>query len=278
MGLVVATFGIVMIIKGQRRLGAWVAAASLAALVVVNDVFMSLPGSKGTTYGHAWTWSRLGNSPTSAVVHIVTHPVSTLTLFGTPAHLKFSTIAWLLLMVLGTSLLSPMALLAVPLIAERFLSDNSFYWGKTFHYNAYLVPILFAAGVEGAARLGRIPWNRWRWTGVTWAAAIAVVGLAALPRFPFWQLTQPEFRQTPNSATHAISRALARVPDGAIVGADFWGLIPHLTQRTKTVVTPHTDFPPPWMVVSAGPRVTQLRAQGYRVVYDSRGWAVLHLP
>lgn len=279
MDLVVAAFGVVMVVRGRRRLGAAVIAGSLAVLAVINVVVMSVPGSQGTSYSHAWTWGHLGNSPSSALVHVITHPVSTLVLFGTPAHTKLATLGWLALMGLGAFLLSPLTLLALPLIAERFLSDNAFYWGEIFHYNTYLVPIVFAAGIEGAARLGRFRWNRWRWTGLAWATGVAIVGLAVLPKFPMWQLTKPAFIRTshdPRSA--AINQALKHVPDGAVVGVDFWGLIPHLTQRAKPVVLPHVTFVPPWMVVGDGQRVSELRQQGYRVVYDSHGWAVLHLP
>lgn len=279
MGLVVAAFGVVMIIRGKRRLAVAVIATSLATLVVLNYFVLSVPGSQGSSYGHAWTWNKLGNSPSSALIHVIAHPASTLTIFATPARIKGATVGWLALMVLCTCVLSPFALLAIPLIAERFLSDNAFYWGENFHYNTYLVPILFAAGIEGAARLAKFRWNRWHWTGLTWAAAIAVVGIAVLPRFPFWQLTRPGFTHTSiDTRTAAIDAALNHVPDNAIVGVDFWGLVPHLTQRTKPVVLPHTDFAPPWMVVGAGSRVTELHSHGYHVVYNAHGWAVLHLP
>jgi hypothetical protein len=44
---------------------------------------------------------------------------------------------------------------------ERFLSVNQLYWVMPYHYNAFLVPIIFCGGVDGALRVSR--WLVWIW-------------------------------------------------------------------------------------------------------------------
>src|SRR5262249_58977506 len=52
---------------------------------------------------------------------------------------------------------SPVALIALPSIALRFLSTNSAYWGTLWHYNATVMPVLFIAAAEAMARWRGLP-------------------------------------------------------------------------------------------------------------------------
>ena len=64
--------------------------------------------------------------------------------------------AWLLAAFCFLPLCSPITLAAIPLLLERMLNSKfPYWWGTSFHYNAYLVIILVFAAVDGAARLGR---------------------------------------------------------------------------------------------------------------------------
>jgi len=65
---------------------------------------------------------------------------------------KLQTVIMLLLPTAFAALGSPVALVALPSLALRFVSTNSAYWGTGFHYNATLMPILFIAAVEALAR------------------------------------------------------------------------------------------------------------------------------
>ena len=65
---------------------------------------------------------------------------------------KLQTVIMLLLPTAFAALGSPVAAVALPSLALRFVSTNSAYWGTSFHYNATLMPILFLAAVETLAR------------------------------------------------------------------------------------------------------------------------------
>jgi hypothetical protein len=66
---------------------------------------------------------------------------------------KLRTIALVLLPVAFVALRSPLATVAVPDLALRFLSTNSNFWGTQWHYSATLMPIVFVAAIDGLARV-----------------------------------------------------------------------------------------------------------------------------
>ena len=66
---------------------------------------------------------------------------------------KLRTIALVLLPVAFVALRSPLATVAVPDLALRFLSTNSNFWGTQWHYSATLMPIVFVAAIDGLARI-----------------------------------------------------------------------------------------------------------------------------
>jgi len=84
---------------------------------------------------------------------------------------KLQTVVMLLLPTAFAAVGSPLALIALPSLALRFISTNSAYWGTDWHYNATLMPILFIAAVQALAQ---------------WRAAAADPGgrPARLPGFP----------------------------------------------------------------------------------------------
>jgi uncharacterized membrane protein len=65
---------------------------------------------------------------------------------------KAQTLALLLLPTAFAAVGSPVALIAVPSLALRFVSTNTAFWGTSWHYNATVMPILFIAAADGIAR------------------------------------------------------------------------------------------------------------------------------
>jgi len=66
---------------------------------------------------------------------------------------KLRTTVLVLLPVAFLALRSPLALVAVPSLALRFLSTHSSFWGTQWHYSATLMPIVFVAAIDGLARI-----------------------------------------------------------------------------------------------------------------------------
>jgi uncharacterized membrane protein len=87
---------------------------------------------------------------------------------------KGPTLVLLLLPTAFAALGSPVALIALPSLALRFISTNSAFWGTGFHYNATVMPILFIAAAEAIAR--------WRRSGaLAWPLPASGSPVAGLP-------------------------------------------------------------------------------------------------
>ena len=148
------------------------------------------------------------------------------------AHEKLWTTFLILLPVAFLALRSPVALIAVPSLALRFISTNSFFWGTAWHYNATVMPIVFLAAVDamacfraGSARRARParrrappPWLPAPGEAVARYGAVVMVVIAGWLafRFPLDALWHAQtYEITPHVS--AEDAAMARVPDGVTV-------------------------------------------------------------
>ena len=177
---------------------------------------------------------------------------------------KLWTVYLILLPVAFLALRSPVALIAVPSLALRFVSTNNYYWGDGWHYNATVMPIVFLAAIDGMARFraaserratvagtGRRARRRLPAPGEAVAryAAIVMVVIAGWTafRFPLDGLW--------NSQTYAITphvsaedAAMAKVPDGVTVEATLTMLAP-LAARDDTYWIGTSPNPAPQYIV-----------------------------
>jgi uncharacterized membrane protein len=152
---------------------------------------------------------------------------------------KLDTTALILLPVAFLALRSPLALIAVPSLALRFISTNNSYWGTAWHYNATVMPIVFIAAIGALARIqaGRTAHGKARRVLATAivrfspAAMLAVAVLLAF-QFPLDGLWNPG-TYTIDQHVRAENAAMARVPDGATVETTLTMLAP-LAARTDT--------------------------------------------
>ena len=196
LGLTLAALGLVVFLRGSRRLGLATMAAGVVSFVIL--LLWVLPAIQGA-----------GNQADLYAPH---GPAEALHTLFTGVDVKSRTVLYLLVPTGLMALRSPMLLLvALPTFGWRFVSDRFTYWEPWFHYDAVLVPIAVAAMVEGA----RLLHGRVRTLGMT----AAVVGtLALVPTFPFSQVWQTGFWDTP-SRTAAVDKLLDHIPDGSRVAA-----------------------------------------------------------
>jgi uncharacterized membrane protein len=156
---------------------------------------------------------------------------------------KLDTTALILLPVAFLALRSPLALIAVPSLALRFISTNNSYWGTAWHYNATVMPIVFIAAIDALARIqaGRTARGKERGKArrvLTTAivrfspAAMLVIAVLLAFRFPLDGLWNPG-TYTINQHVRAENAAMAKVPDGATVETTLTMLAP-LAARTDT--------------------------------------------
>jgi uncharacterized membrane protein len=127
-------------IRGGILLAVWGLAWSALAIWVIIPHFS--PTHQYPYWNNGGVVAPGGHPALGAVVHQFTAA-------GTQ---KLWTVYLILLPVAFLALRSPFALIAVPSLALRFVSTNSYFWGDGWHYNATVMPIVFLAAVDGMAR------------------------------------------------------------------------------------------------------------------------------
>jgi uncharacterized membrane protein len=221
---------------------------------------------------------------------------------------KAQTLVLLLLPTAFAALGSPVALLALPSLALRFISPNTAYWGTAFHYNATVMPILFIAAIEAIGRWRRSQALAWPsgappasgafglagrardWIHSAQVAAarhggamMAAVAVALAFQFPLSNLWHGATYEL-DAHVAAADAAMAVVPDGATVQTTLDLLAP-LAARTDTFWIGNKGNPLTQYVVFDGPdsgyspaitNVPQFIAQlypgdGYVAVFDRDG-------
>ncbi|NUT43972.1 MAG: DUF2079 domain-containing protein [Thermoactinospora sp.] len=296
MGLLVAGFGLTLLTqRGWRSLGgAHVAGAAPQARQrgwrVMGGCFLA--GGLGFTWlasqvlipafggrpDYYWAYGALGSTMTEAATTALTQPLTALAQLGTPP-VKLVTLGLLLGMTLLTACLSPVLLAALPLLAERMLA-SAFpnWWVPEYHYNAFLVMVVFFAGVDGACRL--------RAVRRAWPIAVLVVAVVSVPFFSLATLADPATYQR-DERERAAAEAVAAVPGGVRVEAPN-NLAPALSAGHEVLLWDRTPRWAPWVIADTRRRVfpfkdvgeQQARVRflldhGYRVTFERAGFTVL---
>ena len=181
-------------------------------------------------------------------------PFSATGLLGQMFHawpVKLHAVVLLLLPTVFIALGSPVALIALPSIALRFLSTNSAYWGTLWHYNATVMPVLFIAAAEAMARWRALPdrasgphpggsppadvtwWRSLRVLAARHGAPMMLAVAVALAfQFPLSNLWNGSTYQI-GPQVAAADAAMAQVPDGATVQTTL-NLLAPLAARADT--------------------------------------------
>jgi uncharacterized membrane protein len=239
-------------IRGGVLLAAWGLAWSVLAIAVIIPHFNPMHhypywydgGVVGGPGGHP--------SVVSGLAHQVIQS----------GHEKLWTTFLILLPVAFLALRSPLALVALPSLALRFISTNSYFWGTSWHYDATVMPIVFLAAVDGMARFRASSQRRAgaaRRRGATRlpapGEAVARYGAAVMVVIAGWLAFRFPLDTLWSSQTYDISlhvgaedAAMARVPNGVTVEATLSALAP-LAARDDTYWIGITPNPAPDYVV-----------------------------
>ena len=296
MGLLVAGYGVYLLLTRRRWTGLGLVAGGLAATWLTSHQLIPAFGGSATFY---WAYGQFGPTIGSAAENIVTHPLHALHVLVTPG-VKVRTMLGLLVPLGFLPLASPLVLAALPLLAERMLASGyPLWWQAKFQYNAFIVMILFLAAVDGAARLQRL-WQQAGWhlpvarardwpPATIWASIVLIAALAYVPFSPFGQLLHPRYYMV-NTRMTAADRAVAHVPSGVEVEAAN-NIGPHLSGRDTVLLLDGTPRWAPWVVADTegldfpfctpqqqAQDVAYLTAHGYRQVFADDGYVVLHRP
>ena len=231
LGLTVAVLGLVLAVRSRHPLGVWLAVWGVGWFALASLVILPLLNPNG-----AWAYSS---------------SIDPLGILGDPTALlqPQKGVTLLLLLVAGglIAVRSPLALVLLPTLAWRFLSDNSGYWGPTWQYSAVLMPIVFAAALDGIVlvRASRRGWLRGY--GRRAASVSIVAGLVLATTLPLFKLTNVAANFSTDRAA-AATAALDAVPDGALVESDI-GLMNYLVERTDVYWLGNQNPLPDYLVI-----------------------------
>ena len=261
LGLVIAGFGLLLVVGGHRRVGWRTAGAGLAWFLVATWVLLPLHAGRSTRlfetdYGIAGTgpWA-LGRALPTMTGHALQTGMANDGLF------------YLLLVFLplcGLPLLAPRWLLpvAAPLLLNLAAVQPEHHQLR-FHYLATAAPLLAAGAVAGLARV--------RSTRRPLLAPLLVL-LVVVACFTSWRYGPAPWARDPvavpaGPADQVRRQALALVADGAPVSAQY-NLVPHLGHRVEVY-----EFPNPFRAVNwglAGDEHPQAALEGLQFVLVQR--------
>jgi hypothetical protein len=314
MALVVAAFGLYVLVLGRRRLGAVLFFVGAASFGLLTDVVIPAL-AVGGVYPH-WSYQELGTGPWPALRHVLAHPLSTLHLLVTP-RVKLGLLAWTFLPGGLLALLSPVAVLAVPALLERVLSERESVWQTKFQYNAPLAPIVGLAVIDGLWRTVR--WYKARRAGskpraapsavepfgtvsamsrrplamgagsAPSAVALLMVAVVVTAHFPLSLLLADHFPLfQPFQPAAAVTAAERLLPRGVLMAASD-NLVPVLLNRDEPIVMSADSVCGSWALVdmkvveypysTMSQLVDQLqymRGQDWQLVFDRAGIDLLH--
>ncbi len=160
-GFTIAALGLVLALTYRARiagalLAMWGLGWSLLAIYVIIPHFNP---------SHYYPYWDKGAHPAAIAGHLVADPA-----------VKIPTLVLILLPTAFAALRSPIAIVAVPGLLLRFVSTDTSYWGTSWHYNATVMPVVFAAAIDGLARISAARQAR---------ARVASAGHAAAPHGKF---------------------------------------------------------------------------------------------
>lgn len=227
LGVTVAVFGILIALRARWPGGVWLAVWGILWTLLSVVVILPAMNASGS---YAYGFGGGGSDPASFFS-------------GLFAFEKFETLALLALICVGLAVWSPLALLALPTLAWRMLSGNENYWGTAWHYSAILMPVIFAAAVDGVTRL-REHRRVWLRTYARLAPFVAlVVAVLLIPAFPLRALSDvPPFE--PSSREAATRQVLSLIPEGSSVETDIT-LMAYLVPDNTVFWWGNLDNPPP---------------------------------
>ena len=240
--LAIAVVGVLIAVRGHRRIGLLTVGASIAWYVVATRVVIPLSNGIGPFYDTFF--GDLGKNPIEVGAHLATHPGQAVELATEHDRISyyqmmFAPVAFLPLLAI------PTLLIAGPMLAVNVFSSFPYTREIRYHYSSLVLVGIILATVEAIAwvavkkpRLVRFLVGLVVATSLAATVAWGPSPISVKYRTGIWPLESD--RQT------AREEAVARVPDGAPTSA-IYNLLPHLAHRGRIY-----DFPVPWRNVNWG--------------------------
>ncbi len=211
-----------LVVQRRSRFGLAVLATGLGWFACV--LLLVIPTIAGHAYTY-WNYPALGPTPAKAVLGLVERPYRAVTLLFDRTE-KRATLVELLGAWLFLPLCSPILLIAIPPVAERFWADNPSFWTTSYQYTLPVAPILAFATIDGLSRLRASSLR----LGCAAIIPLALVGSTLVLTLAVARPLSPLLGYMSGKSAAAIDDCLATIPAGASVAASTH-LLPHLTHR-----------------------------------------------
>lgn len=234
--LFAVVLGLLVFVRGHRRVGGWTMGLSAAWFLFVNRILLTAVNGEGAFYDQFY--GDLGGSPFDIAWTALVHPTQIIERLTSAEAIEY---LWMLNAPFAlVMLVAPAALLlAVPQLLGNLLSINAFTRDITYHYTALPLAAAALASVEGLAVVRRDRLIRRVLAGVMVLAALA--GAARWGAAPFGDRYDEGLWPQAGDARRAVKeRAVALVPDDAAVSATYH-FVPHLSRRERIY-----EFPNPF--------------------------------
>ena len=293
LALLIAFLGIYLILKRHRRQGATCVLLGILAFYVTTKLLMPHFAVVGSAIPRGspqnWTYTRLGKNQLDSLRNVIVHPTLLPRVFLHPVVKEHTELA-IFRPFAFLAMFSPLTILAIPLLAERFLSSTTSYWVQMYHYTATVSPVVAMSSADGLANLlrwTRSSGQRWRRLALAGGALVLALNVVTLPSSPLANLTHASFYQ--RTATDAAGNAaLAHVPPRVSVVTEN-AIAPHLTHRDVVTLLTRVSRDQTYIVtnIHASPRpgfakrtdiqryLAIQEADGYAIIFSRRGWTVL---
>jgi uncharacterized membrane protein len=285
--------GVYLVAIRQLKQGLISMAAGVAWFFAAIKIFIPFFMDPGTArvpdrYYRYWSYNQFGPDPGSAFKTIIRNPLLVARTLLAPG-VKLQTYWYLFHPFLFLALFSPLFILAIPLMAERFLSENPSFWGIDYHYSAILAPVIIMASVDSLARAAkRIKKMDPRYLVVPASLLVLVLNLRLLPAFPLWRLTNTGYWRL-SASDLAGRKAVSLIPATASVVAE-GAIAPHLSHRRELyLLNPLASIPDSDFIVTSErvnpfpfPSFQDIKyyldtqqTRGYRKMFEEEGWVIL---
>lgn len=237
MALIAAFLGLSLLLFGKKEVKKHGLITFLvSAIYFVVILKFVIPALNQGVYDH-WSYSLLGESPGEAIKTMILHPIYTFGIFFD--HPK-KLMSWALILGCGgiLALFKPKySLLMIPIVAQKFLSDNPSYWGHSFQYSIEFAPIIPVAATLILAQLKKQPLRHGS------MIALIAVNVAILSILPFHDRSQlkrvfmADYYRL-GYDREPVKQAMELIPKNASVTTQS-SLVPHLTNRDQIHLFPH---------------------------------------
>jgi uncharacterized membrane protein len=225
--LIAIAFGVYAAIDKRKGLWIWTPIATGAFYFIVVVMFV-MPHLNNNTIQFWSLYRHLGDSPSSAASNILTHPLRTLQIMTSADKMAF--LCSLFGPLAFLSFLDPLSLIpALPVLLQRLLSDRLSETRIIFHYQAEIIPFIFAAAILGIKRM--LGWQRRLYRLLPAVALLVFTSLAILSSGICSTIARTlNASYASPFVTESKNTALRKVEPGAAVVATF-DFLPRLANR-----------------------------------------------